>query len=205
MTGRMCTVFWTKKAFHPGNKHTLQTELVGLKVFNSRLRHVQFLYSLTCWKSSILFHHNEDEVNVFCCITSCRSSVPWVIFHALLPPFELIWSAFHCGIWRSIFLQSSLNILINFGWKHIFQMKVRNNGTIVSFLHFAENTKHVHFKSLGNENKKWLQKNESAARAQTCQMSHVPKFIVLSQRFLCEAQNFSVAPCMAGHFVWTRL
>ena len=59
-------------------------------------------------------------------------------------------------------------------------------------------TKHVKFKSMGKYNKRCLLQDGYAEHVQTCHIFHRQNFIVLSLRFLCEAQNFSVTPRIAA-------
>ena len=55
-------------------------------------------------------------------------------------------------------------------------------------------TKHVKFKSMGKYNKRCLLQDGYAEHVQPCHIFHRQNFIVLSLRFLCEAQNFSATP-----------
>ena len=55
-------------------------------------------------------------------------------------------------------------------------------------------TKHVKLKSMGKYNKRCLLQDGYAEHVQTCHIFHRQNFIVLSLRFLCEAQNFSATP-----------
>ena len=55
-------------------------------------------------------------------------------------------------------------------------------------------TEHVELKSMGKYNKRCLLQDGYAEHVQTCHIFHRQNFIVLSLRFLCEAQNFSATP-----------
>ena len=60
-------------------------------------------------------------------------------------------------------------------------------------------TKHVKLKSMGKFNKRCLLQDGYAEHVQTCHIFHRQNFIVLSLRFLCEAQNFSATPRILQH------
>ena len=55
-------------------------------------------------------------------------------------------------------------------------------------------SKHVNLKSTRKYNKRCLLQDGYAEHVQTCHIFHRQNFIVLSLRFLCEAQNFSATP-----------